>query len=215
MPSQSVPGSGMSAAENLYQEARSAQGKNDWLTAKARYKQIIDQHKDTPRRADALAELGAILFRENGCDAGLAYYEALMSDFPEHPQVAQAQKNLAQCESTNAGKTFDATEDPAERLKIAQAAAEKAIKVSDFSGAVKWLTTALSSTEDAAQQDALKAQVVEIIDAKVSAQEVRSLLEEFDHQEFPVDILSYKLGRILYHVHDFILLKNLSRDIQR
>ena len=166
-------------AEALYQEAKAAQRASDVLTAKARFKQIVDQHKTSVRRADALAELGEIFFRENGCKAGLVYFQALVTDFPDHPHVTPAKQKLNQCESANAGKSFDSAEDPAERLAIAQTAARQAIAVSDYSGAVRWLTTALSASSDEVAKAKLKEQIVEIIDSKVSAQEVRTLFEEY------------------------------------
>ena len=84
------------AAENLYREAKAAEKSNDLLTTKARLKQIVDQYRESPRRADALAELGALIFREHGCDAGLAYYETLVNEYAEHPHSTITKANIQQ-----------------------------------------------------------------------------------------------------------------------
>ena len=207
--------SGNEGAEELYREAQEAQKKADWATAKNRYKQLIDSFAASPRYADALAALGDIYFREKGCSSGATYLQQLVDKFPEHPQYMAAKKNLNSCQSTQASTNFEDAQSDEEKLSIAIEASKRALDVDDYSGAVKWLVTASKATSDTAQKSQFRDKIIEIVDSRVSAQEVRALLEEFDSTEFPADVLTFKLGRILYHVHDFTnAQETLTRAIQ-
>jgi len=207
--------SGNEGAEELYRGAQEAQNKADWATAKTRYQQIIDSFPASPRYADALAALGDIYFRQSGCESGAIYLEKLVDNYPEHPQHLAAKRSLNSCRSTQASTLFEDAENDQEKLKIAIDASKKAIEVSDFSGAVKWLVSALKSSSDSSENAKFRKQITEIIESKISDQEVRVLLEEFDSTEFPVDLLTFKLGRILYNLKDFAnAQETLSRAIQ-
>ena len=207
--------SGNEGAEELYREAQEAQKKSDWATAKNRYKQLIDSFPASARYADALAALGDIFFREKGCESGSVYLQKFVDKFPEHPQYLAANKNLNTCRSTQASTDFEDAQSDEEKLQIALEASKQAMNVDDYAGAVKWLVTASKATSDDSQKTSFRDQIIELVDSRMSAQEIRALLESFDTDDFPVDILTFKLGRILYHVHDFSnAQETLSRAVQ-
>ncbi len=208
------------AADELYDQGKKAQAEGDNATAKTRYQQIIDQLSDAPRVPDALGELGAILMTEGGCEKARGPLEKLASKYPLHVRAKQAKKSLAECDGTAVatGKAskynedFNSAGNNAAKKEVASKAANAALELGEFGSAVRWLVKVHQLETDSAQKEALKQEISELIDSRVSFIDVRKLLEELKNNDFPKGLLSYKLGRIQYHVRD---LKNAKESLAK
>jgi branched-chain amino acid transport system substrate-binding protein len=195
----------------LYEQGHNAQQAGDFATAKQRYRDLVDQFKEAPEVPDALAELGKIGLDEGGCAAGAYHLERLVKEFPAHPRAVAAKKILESCGGTMAAKNSELSQyeskfvqagSDSERKEAASKAADAAEGAGDYAAAVRWLLKVLALEESDAQKRALEGEISELIDRRLSFQDVRAILEETKGDAFPKAVLTYKLGRIQYHVRD-------------
>jgi ABC-type branched-subunit amino acid transport system substrate-binding protein len=211
-------------AAKVYEEGKRAKSSGDTATAKVRFKDVIDSFPDSAKVPEALADLGALLSEESGCKGGRNYYERLADKYPLHPRAKEAKDALAACEGGGKAQTaesaplqslkhqFEQSGNDAERKEVASKAADTAISAGDFASAVRWLLRVFALEQNDAQKKALKDEITELIDARVTFQDVRQLLEEISGNDFPKSVLTYKLGRIQYHVRD---LENASETMKK
>jgi ABC-type branched-subunit amino acid transport system substrate-binding protein len=215
-------------AAKVYGEGKAAKDKGDVATAKVRFKEVVNLFEDSSKVPDALGELGSLLIEEGGCKAGRGYLERLAEKYPLHPRAAAAKQTLQKCESgavEEAGKApvenaalatinkqFQGAASDTERKDLAAKGAEAAITAGDFGTAVRWLLKVLSLESSDGPKNTLKQQITDLIDTRVSFQDVRQLLEEIPGNDFPKSVLTYKLGRIQYHVRD---LDNASETLKK
>lgn len=212
------------AATRVLEEGRKAKTDGDVPTAKVRFKEVLDLFDDSARVPDALAELGDIFMAEGGCRAARLYLEELAEKHPLHPRSAAAKQSLAACEGQAGAaakvegplSTFDtdfsraATD--AERKHIASTAVDAASEAGDFGGAVRWLLRVQKLETEEAQKQAVRDEITDLIDSRVTFQDVRTLLEELEGDDFPKPLLTYKLARIQYHTRD---LENARESLKR
>jgi len=199
-------------ATHVFEEGQRAAAQGDTVTAKAKYRDVIDRFASAARAGDALAALGDIMMSERGCTGAVPYYQKLVDDFDTHPDRAKAKSALDACgvateersePSNEADARYAALATDAERKEMASAAADAAIAASEWSNAVRWLMRVRAVEPEGAQQQAVEAEIVEIIDSRVAFADVRRLLDVYSSDDFPADALTYKLGRIQHHVRDF------------
>lgn len=198
------------AAVYLLSEGRKAQEAGDLANAKSDYKEVYERFPESPRAADALAELGAIYLEESGCKGALYYYERLERDYASSPRAAAAKHAMERCRAEGDGKSgalvqlenqFIQSGNDAEKKELASQAADAAMEAGEFGQAAQWLLKVRGIEKEEASRRAVETEVLELIDAKVSFQDVRSLLESAG-SDFPAEALTYKLGRIQYHIRD-------------
>lgn len=197
------------AANLVFQQGQKAEAAGDLAAAKVEYQRVATEYTSSPRAGDALAKLGSMGLSERGCAGGIHYYEQLIAKFDDHPKAARARDVLAKCGGTGAAASsaeakFLQSNDPAEKKEFASSAADAAIASGDFASGVRWLLRVRSLEDNEATRTAMESEITELVDSKVSFQDVRVLLEDTDGDQFPKDILTYKLGRIQYHVRDFV-----------
>lgn len=198
------------AAAYLLSEGRRAQEAGDLADAKTDYKEVYERFPESPRAADALAELGAIYLEESGCKGALYYYERLQRDHASSPRAPAARQAIERCQAEDGGKSgalvqlenqFMQAGDQAQKKELASQAADAAMEAGEFGQAAEWLLKVRGLEKDDASRRAVETEVLELIDGKLSFQDVRALLESVG-SDFPAEALSYKLGRIQYHVRD-------------
>ncbi len=198
------------AAALLYQQGQQAASAGDFATAKAKFREVSSRFSDSPREADALGDLGAILYREGGCDEARGVYEAILARHGASPRAAEASKVLAGCGTVDTAtrttavfdEKFSDAASPAEQKAVASDAADTALAAGRYGEAVDWLLKVHAVEEDPARRTALETEIVELVDGRVGAREVRRILEGLDGDGFPRDLLTYKLGRLQYHGRD-------------
>lgn len=209
------------AAKLVYEEGKEAQRDGDFATAKTRYREVIEHFGESEKTPDALGELAYLLMEEGGCVAARNYLERLAAEYPLHARGRQAKEKLAECDGVPAGthrvvttfdKDYEAATSNAEKKDVASRAADGAIEAGDFASAVRWLLRVRSLESDPAQSKALEDEIRELIDGRVSFRGIRQLLEESSGNDFPVPLLTYKLGRVQYHVRD---LQNAKQTLER
>lgn len=210
------------AAAQTYKSGREARDAGDNPTAKQRFREVVNEYADSRAVPDALADLGAILLAEGGCRAARNDYENLAEKYPLSPRAAEAKDVLGRCEGERSGagpavpdaftKQFEAARSDAERQQVASSAADAATAAGDFAGAVRWLLRVLALEKTDAQKTALRQEIADLIDTRVSFQDVRRLLEDVSGKDFPKNVLTYKLGRIQYHIRD---LENAQETLRR
>ncbi len=194
----------------VYDEGKEAQKDGDTTTAKARFRDVIELFPESKKVPDALGELGYLLFEEGGCTAARTYLERLATDYPLHARGRQAKEKLQTCDGTatpdNPVTTFDkdynqAASD-AEKKDVASRAADGSMEAGDYTSAARWLLKVRELESDPAQKHALEDEITELIEDRVSFRGVRQLYDETRGSDFPKPLLTYKLGRVLYHVRD-------------
>ncbi len=109
-------------------------------------------------------------------------------------------------------ESFEESSNPQERKQLASEAVDKAMGVRDYAEAARWLLKLHALETDPAQRTALEGEFAELSDEKLSAREVREILEECEGTAFPAELLTYKLARIQYHVRD---LSNSAEYLQK
>jgi ABC-type branched-subunit amino acid transport system substrate-binding protein len=204
----------------VYREGKNAQKEGDLATAKTRFREVIEHFGDSEKAPDAMGELAYLASEDGGCPAARSLLERLASEHPLHPRGRQAKEALAACDGvasidkpiTTFDKDFEAARTDAERKDVASKAADGSIAGGDFTAAVRWLLEVRKLEKDAAQSKALEEEIAELIDARVSFLGVRQLYEEVGGSDFPKPLLSYKLGRIQYHVRD---LDNAKKTLEK
>lgn len=208
------------AARLVYQEGKDAQRDGDFATAKTRYREVIEHFDDSDQVPDAMGELAYLLMEEGGCTAARNYLERLASEHPLHARGRQAKEKLAECDGVPVGtdravttfdRDYDAAATDAEKKDVASRAADGAMEAGDFASAVRWLLKVRALESDPAQKKALEDEIRELIDGRVSFRGIRQLMEEQGGSEFPVPLLTYKLGRVQYHVRD---LQNAKQTLE-
>lgn len=197
-------------AARVLQEGRQAKARGDRVTAKVRFKEVVDLFEESDRVPDALAELGGILYEEGGCRASRHYLERLAEKYPLDPRSKDAKAKLGNCEPDKApteqgalATRYQRATSEVERKEIASSAADASIAAQDFGAAVRWLLRVLAAEKSDAHRNGIKTEIAELIDSRVSFTDVRQLLEELPGNDFPKSVLSYKLGRIQYHIRDY------------
>lgn len=210
-------------AKKVLAEADEARAAGDNATAKVRYKEVIELFEDSDKVPAAYASLGDLLFEEGGCAASRMYLETLAEKYPLSPHATVAKQKLGACEGGTQqanenkeiaalGTQYREAGNDAQRKDIASTAADASIAGGDFAAAVRWLLKVYALEKDDAQKQATKNEIAELIDARVSHQDVRQLMEEIGGKDFPMSLLTYKLGRIQYHTRD---LENCRETLQR
>jgi len=199
-------------AEYLYRLGHQAQDAGDLTNAKKRYRDLVNDFDTSNEAPDARAELANIALAEGGCAAALEELERIVERYPSHPRAAGAKKHLDRCnaevearKSSDLGKAeakFAEAGTPAEKMEAASRAANAAQKSGDAGAAVHWLLRVYSLETSGATKQALETEITELIDGGLSFAEVRGLLEELEGDGFPRAVLTYKLGRVQYHVRD-------------
>lgn len=203
-------------AEQVYREGREARERGDLATARARYKEVVDLFEESRQVPHALGDLAGMLFEDGGCPAARIYLERLVEGHASSPQGQRARDRLAECRggppvaASEEGplatfrRQYEQAATPAEKKEVASRAADASAEAGDHGGAVRWLLLVMELETDSAQKEALRAEVAELIDHRLSAKAVRQLLETRGGKDFPKELLLYKLGRIQYHVRDLI-----------
>lgn len=209
------------AAAYLLAEGRKAQEAGDLANAKSDYKEVYERFPESARAADALAELGAIYLDESGCKGALYYYERLARDYATSPRAGSAKEVMGRCQAEGDGKSgalvklenqYLQSGNDAEKKEVASKAADAAMEAGEFGQAADWLLKVRSLERDDASKRAVEAEILELIDAKVTFQDVRSLLETAK-SDFPAEALTYKLGRIQYHIRDLANAKSTLESL--
>lgn len=206
-------------ADHVLRQGRDAQAEGDLQTAKSRYQQVVTQFEGAKAEPDALGLLGVLLYEEAGCGAARMYLEKLAVEHPGHPQAGQAKSILNDCPVAKAGAVNAASptasaryatfEDrfaramtPAEKGQVASEAADVAMEAGDGAAAVRWLLRVRDVAEPA-QKAAVESEIREVIEHVVGFVDVRRLVETLPGDGFPKALLTYKLGRIQFHVRDY------------
>lgn len=205
-------------AQQVYREAKTAQNGGDLVTAKTRFKEVVDLFPESTQVPNALSELSSILYAEGGCPASRVYLERLARDFPTHAGATLAKDRLSSCDggppTVEEGplatfKTeFEGARDDGAQKEVASRAADASLEAGDLTGAAKWLLIVYDLEKDPAQKDAIGKEIEELVDNRLPAAGVRQLLEQRGKGQFPGELLVYKLGRIQYHVRE---LENASQ----
>lgn len=198
-------------ARLVYQQGKDARGQGDRATAKARFQEVVDLFPESAEVPSALSDLAALLYDEGGCQASRMVDEKLAERFPTHAGARVAKERLAACDGTVVAKNdqlstfrtkFQEASTPAVKKEVASAAADAAVLAGDYTQAVRWLLEVLKAEAGSAEKEAIKSEVVELIDGRVSFQGIRELLEGTSGNDFPKELLTYKLGRVQYHTRD-------------
>lgn len=204
-------------ARRVFEEGRAAAERKDLRTAKVRYREVLDLFGASDRVPDALGGLAEILYEEGGCGAARGYMAQLDREHSGHPAHRRVFETLAACLDVAAARPpvsgfpeeldadrrrFEEAAGAAERRQVASEAAETALRRGEHVRAVRWLMRAREVAVDGPGRRAIEDEITEVIDQKVSFLGVRTLLEELGDSGFPRELLTYKLGRIQYHVHD-------------
>lgn len=200
-------------ARLVYRQGKDAQNKGDDATAKKRFEEVVKLFEDSDQVPNALSDLSSLLYEEGGCSAARSYLERLATNHPLHPGAKLAKDRLSECQggppAVEEGplaqyKTeFDKAGDTAAQKEVASRAADAAMKANDGTSAARWLLVVYDLEQDSATKAALEKEIEELIDGRVPFAGVRTLLEGREGKQFPVELLTYKLGRIQYHVRDF------------
>lgn len=210
-------------AAQIYEEGKDALMAGDALTAKTRFREVVELFDDSDRVPDALGELAHLSDEAGGCIAARGYLERLISEFPQHPRGRQAKKRLGECvgdlgpgteprEATTFDKDFqEATSEPMQR-EVASKAADASMRAGEYTEAVRWLMKMRELERGSAQKAALEQEIVELIDGKVSFLGVRQLWESFKRDTVIGPVVTYKLGRVQYHVRDLANAKETLSD---
>ncbi len=201
-------------AQKVRAEGDQARAAGDRATAKVRYKEVLELFEESDEVPIALANLSDILFEEGGCASARMYLEMLAEKFPLSPRGAEAKQKLSTCEGQPAiaapknekleslGTQYKEARDDAQKKDIASTAADAAIAAGDFAAAVRWLLRVQELEKNDALKNTARQEIADLIDTRVSHQEVRQLMEEIGGTAFPMGLLTYKLGRIQYHTRD-------------
>ena len=196
-------------AEVVFRQAQEAMSRGDRITAETRYKDLLQQFGDSDLVPYALDGLAKIVFEDGGCAASARYDRRLMGDFPRHPGSARAQQRQAGCETVAVEETidryteaFDRASTPEEQIEIAQGAADAAEQDGDYLQMVRWLLRIRGVAPSPDARAAVEAQVVEVIDGKLTATNLRILADSLSSGEFPAARVNAKLALLLEHAGD-------------
>ena len=205
-------------ATQVFEEGREAAARGDLQTAKVRYREVLELFEKSDLVPDALGALASIFYDEGGCEAARSYLAQLVREYSGHRAHSRLRERLAECSEAVAAapplsvqsrdedperKRFEEAKNDAAKREIASEAADAALLQGDHVKAVRWLLSARDVAPDSASRRAAEEEIEEVIDKKVSFRGVRTLLEDIRGNEFPAELLSYKLARIQYHVRDF------------
>lgn len=209
------------AAALVYRQGAEAEAEGDLQSAKARYRDVLGDYGGSKSEPDALSGLGLILFNEGGCAPSRLYLQKLAVEYPGHARAAQAKQILNECppvagSTTAAGSTstdsgryasfearFDQAGTAAEKREVASQAADAAMAADDGAAAVRWLLRVRAQEPSPAQKQAVEAEIQEVIEHRTSFVDVRRLIESLPSGDFPNELLTYKLGRVQFHVRDY------------
>ena len=194
-------------AELVYREAQDAMERGDRITAETRYKDLLQQFGDSDLVPYALDGLGKIVFEDGGCAASARYDRRLIGDFPRHPGAARAQQRQSGCETVAVEETmnqfteaFDRAATPTEQLQVARSAADAAEQEGEYLQKIRWLLRMRGVAS--APQAEIEAEVLEVIDGKLSATNLRVLADSLSGGEFPAARVNAKLALLLEHSGD-------------
>lgn len=199
------------AARSKLNAARAAMAEGDRARAEATYREIIDSFPDSeavPKALDALA----ILRRDaSGCDAARAFDERLIDEHPETPEARAARARRRDCaQGQVAGSTdrtlrdaYEQARTPSEKLEVAREAADAAVDGEQFGTAVLWLLEVdRLSRSTGADRDDVRSEIDRLIRERLSARELREVLERTRPRDFPQELVRFKLARVQQHVGD-------------
>ncbi len=208
-------------AEMVLREGQAALQRGDRATAEQRFKLLLDRFGDSDLVPYALDGLGKITFEDSGCATSAEYDYRLMENFPRHPGALRAQKRQAGCDvegtvpqlSTRFTEMYEAAATDDERRDVATQAAEEAIGTGDYPRAVQWLLRLRTLVEtDPVQREAVEADIVDLLDGKVSANDLQALASSLTGRDFPAAFVNAKLALLLEHAGD---LDGARRTLER
>ncbi len=196
-------------AEMVLREGQEALRRGDRITAQTRFKDLLQQFGDSDLVPYALDGLAKIEFEDGGCAASARYDQRLLDSFPRHPGASRATERQAGCANVAPPPTlsrfeeaYDRASGPTEKKEVASSAADAATQDGDYLLAVRWLLRVRQDEDLPAQRSAVEAKIIELIDGKLSATNLRVLADSLSGDDFPGDRVNAKLALLLEHSGD-------------
>jgi ABC-type branched-subunit amino acid transport system substrate-binding protein len=203
------------AAKITFTEAQKLKKDNKIEEATAKFKAIIKDYPDSAYIDDALTALGNISFQAKQFEASANFFTQVVSEHPQSPHYVHAAINLG-LSLAKLGRTqealptlqsvFDRVSGTKKKAEVSALIAESYAAANAPVEAVRWFTTLYHLTAVPGAQEAIRNQVIHIVDSQMSFTQVRQILEIIKNMgasDFPLDYIQFKLAKIFYHILDY------------
>ncbi len=194
-------------------KALEKEGKVDEAIAK--FEAFIKEFPNSDLVDDALAEEGKLLAKKGEHEKAVVVLQHLVGDYPDSPHylnaVLQLGLSLAKLGRISEAlptlqSVFDQLPNQKRKVEVAGLLASSYEQADVPVEAIRWYSLVYQLSADRATKEAVQAKLTSIIDEKLSFIQVRQALEtlkEKDPKSFPLDLLSFKLAKIYFHIYDF------------
>ena len=198
-------------AETVLRQGQQALERGDKITAETRFKEVLQLFGDSELVPYALDGLAKMAHDEGGCTASARYDRRLLSDFRRHQGAQAATARQADCggvatttpvSSSQFDDQYEQAGSDAEQREVASTAADTAMRDGDYLQAVQWLLRVREHESDPAQRQAVETEIIELVDGKLSATELRIFADTLSGSGFPAARVNAKLALLLEHAGD-------------
>jgi outer membrane PBP1 activator LpoA protein len=203
------------AARMAFEEGKKAADAGQAKEATAKLEKFQKDYPDSDRADAAAMILGDLAFKAGRYEKAIESYRSIVSDHPQSPHYIQAAVQLG-LSLVKAGRTPEAVptlQSVFERLDTNQRKAEVAGMLAEAYQAaqapvesLRWYAQLYALTAVPGAREAIKNQLLDLIDQQMSFVQVREALEilkQANARGFPADVLEFKLAKIFYHMLDF------------
>ncbi|MEW5853296.1 MAG: penicillin-binding protein activator [Myxococcota bacterium] len=201
---------GTSAAQTM-DAAITAEREGRLTEALALYSAVFTQTPNAVEAPDALLAHAALATRLQQREAARRSLEELALRHPTHPAAKKAKLLLASMDlqegRTNEGisamrSAYQQLPPGEERTRAAKELGATLANAGENAGAVAFLAEAETTATTPEQKEALRAQLLEIIDGNLAATDVLALRETLPAGSYAHTLLTLKLARIYLHLGD-------------
>lgn len=169
------------------------------------YQGVARDFPDTAAGIEAKLGIAAVLVDAGKLKEAAAGLQKFLFDHPAHPLRPKAMLMLSACEAKvgdakYAAKLLDQAVEMMEARGDRQAARDAVASIgAGGTGAVRMLARAWRKASSGAERDAMEQKAVAAIDDGLTPIQVRELYETIPSNEFPREVVVYKLARLLLH----------------
>ncbi len=198
-----------------FSAAMTLEKQNKTEQAISKFQDFVKEFPDSDLTDDALAELGKLLADKGNHEKAVAVLQRLVGDYPDSPHylnaVVQLGLSLAKLGRISEAlptlqSVFEQLPTQARKVEVAGLLASSYERADVPVEAIRWYAMVYRMSQDKTTRQAVETRLSSLIDEKLSFLQVRQALEtvrESDPKSFPMDLLTFKLAKIYFHIYDF------------